>query len=43
MEFVNLALLREPINWVIVIAMLAIGVYAFHLIYRLAGQLPAPL
>jgi hypothetical protein len=31
-RFINLALLREPYNWIIVILMLAISVFALNLL-----------
>lgn len=40
-ELINWELIKQPYNWVIVILMLAIGIYALHLVYRLAADVPA--
>jgi hypothetical protein len=38
-ELINTALLREPINWIIVILMLAIGVFGLTMLQPSLGQL----
>jgi hypothetical protein len=37
---VNWALLREPINWIIVALMLMIGTFGLHLISKAGGNFP---
>jgi hypothetical protein len=39
MEFINLPLLTQPINWVIVILMLAIAVWGLTLLDPALGQI----
>lgn len=42
-DLINWDLFANPLNWLIVALMLAIGVWALHLVAASAGQMAFPL
>ena len=42
-DLINWELMANPLNWVMVILMLSIGVFALHFVMHNAGQLSWPL
>lgn len=39
-DLINWGMIRQPYNWIVVILMLAIGVWALHLLQEPLGLLP---